>query len=113
MCPLWCSVKNVMWRLLYSSQKLSSIARQELATILDGYTFSCGASLHDLELPSTPSQVCVRDLQCYDPVEKLYCSMNYDPICVHCCSEDDLVSAQGCYPQCAQCKHKVPVKKRV
>ena len=102
-----------MWRLLYSPQKLSSIARQELATILDGYTFSCGASLHDLEFPSTLSQVCVRDLQCYDPVEKLYYSMNYDPICVHCCSEDNLVSAQGCYPQCAQCKHKVPVKKRV
>ena len=26
--------------------------------------------------------------------------------------QDDLVSAQGCYPQCELCKHKAPIKKR-
>ena len=93
-----------MWCLLYSPRKLSSTARQELATLLDDYTFTCGASLNDLELPSTLAEVCVRDLQCYDPVEKLYYSMNYDRICVYCYSEDNLVSAQGCYHQCAGCK---------
>ena len=36
--------------------------------------------------------------------------MQYDPICVHCYFEDNLVSAQGCYLS-AQCKHKVPEKK--
>ena len=55
-------------------------ARQALATILDDYTFTCGASLIDLELTSTLTEVCVRDLQCYDPVEKLYYSMNYDEL---------------------------------
>ena len=39
-----------MWHLLYSPQKLSSTARQEFATLLDDYTFTCDASLIDLEL---------------------------------------------------------------
>ena len=65
----------------------------------------------DFELSDSLSEVCVRDLQCYDPLEKLYYSMNYEPICIHCCSEDNLVSVQGCYPQCESCTHKEPVKK--
>ena len=102
-----------MWRLLYSPRKLSSIAQQELVTILDDYTFTCGATLSDSELSGSLSKVCICDLQCYDPLEKLYYSMNYDPICIHCCSEDNIVSVQGCYPQCENCKHKEPVKKKV
>ena len=100
-----------MWRLLYSLRKLSSTARQNLVTILDDFTFTCGATVSDLELSDSLSDVCVRDVQCYDPLEKLYYSMNYEPICIHCCSEDNLVSVQGCYPQCENCKHKEPVKK--
>ena len=102
-----------MWRLLYSPRKLSSIARQELVTILDDYTFTSWATLSDLELSSSLSEVCICDLQCYDPLEKLYYSMNYDLICIHCCSEDNIVSVQGCYPQCENCKHKESMKKRV
>ena len=64
------------------TRKLSSVARQELESLLDDYTFSCGAALSDLELPSVLSEVCARDLQCYDPVEKLYYSVHYDPIIV-------------------------------
>ena len=79
-----------MWRLLYSPRKLSSIARQELVTILDDYTFTCGATLSDLELSSSLSEVCIRDSQCYDPLEKQYYSMKYNPTCVHCCSEDNI-----------------------
>ena len=78
--------------------------------MLDDYTFTCGATLSDLELSGSLSKVCIRDLQCYDPLEKLYYSMNYDLICIHCCSEDNIVSVQGCYPQCENCKHKEPVK---
>jgi hypothetical protein len=99
-----CCEECEMWRLLYSPRKLSSAARQELATILDNYTFTCGASLNDLELPSTLTEVCVRDLQCYNAAEKFYYSMKYDPICEYCSSEDSLMSAEGCYPQCAQCQ---------
>ena len=100
---------------LHSPRKLSSIVRQELVTVLDDYcnTFTCGATLSDLELTGRLSEVCIRDLQCYNPLEKLYYSMNYDPICIHCCSEDNNVSVQGCYPQCGNCKHKEPMKKRV
>ena len=102
-----------MWRLLYAPRKLSSVARQELESLLEDYTFSCGAALSDLELPSVLSEVCARDLQCYDPVEKLYYSMNYDPICIYCCAEENLVTKDGYYPQCESCQDKVPVKKRV
>ena len=69
-----------MWHLLYAPRKFSSVARQELESVLEDYTFSCGAALSDLELPSVLSEVCARELQCYDPVERLYYSMNYDPI---------------------------------
>ena len=99
--------------LLYSPRKLSSTAKQELVAILDNYTFTCGASLNDLELSGSLSEDCVCDIQCYDPLEKLYYLMNYDPIYIYCCSEENLVSVQGCYPQCPNCKHKEPVKKRV
>ena len=102
-----------MWRLLYSPRKLSSISRQELTKILDDFTFTCGASLHDLELPPTLSDVCVRDLQCYDQVEKLYYSMDYDPICIHCSAESKLEVKGGCYPQCTECSDKQFVSKRV
>lgn len=77
----------------------------------DHYTFTCGATLSDLELTCSLSKVCICDLQCYNPFEKLYYSMNYHPICFLCCSEDNIVSVQGCYPQCENCKHKVPVKR--
>ena len=91
---------------------LSSVARQELATILDDYIFTCGACLNDLELSPALSEVCVRDMQCYEPVGKLYYSMKYDPICVFCCSADNLVFVDGCYPQCQSYKN-TPVKRRV
>ena len=102
-----------MWHLLYAPRKFSSVARQELESVLEDYTFSCGAALSDLELPSVLSEVCARDLQCYDPVEKLYYSMNYNPICIYCCADENLVTKDGYYPQCEFCQDKVPVKKRV
>ena len=61
-----------MWCLLHSPRKLSSTARQELVGILDDYTFTCGATLGDLELSGNLSDVYVRDVQCYNPLEKLY-----------------------------------------
>ena len=95
---------------MYSPRKLSSTAQQNLVTILDHYMFTCGATLSDLELSDSLSEVCVCDLQCYDPLEKFNYSMNYEPICIHCCSDDNLVSVQGCYTQCESCRHKEPVK---
>ena len=51
----------------------------------------------DLKLPSVLSEVCACDFQCYDPVEKLYYSMDYDQICVYCCAEQNLVTKGGYY----------------
>ena len=64
-----------MWHLLYSPRKLSPGLRKQLSTLLEDYTHTCGATLSDLELPDSLSSVCVRDVECYDPLEKLYFSM--------------------------------------
>ena len=54
-------------------------------------------TLSDLELPDSLSSVCVRDVECYDPLEKLYFSMKYDPICIYCCGDKNRKST-GYYP---------------
>ena len=103
-----------MWRLLYSPRKLSAIAVKELNSLLEDFTYTCGASLSDLDLPPMLSSVCVRDIHCHDPVEKLYYSMKYDPICIYCCSTDNLIltSSSTSYPQCEDCKDKPSIHKR-
>ena len=113
MCLSWCSARNARCGGYCSPRRLSSAARQQLATTLESLTFTCSASLLDLELPAYLSNVCVRDLQCYDQVEKLYYSMNYDPICIHCSSEDNLQTAEGYYPQYRECNEKERVPKQV
>ena len=57
------------------SKCMSSTARQKLVSILDNYTFTCSATLSDLELLDCLSDICVRDLECYNPLEKLYFAM--------------------------------------
>jgi len=44
--------------------------QKQLSTLLDDYTYTCGATLSDLELPDSLSSVCVRDIECYDPLKK-------------------------------------------
>ena len=70
-------------------------------------------TLSDLELPDSLSSVCVRDVECYDPLEKLYFSMKYDPIYICCCGDKNRKSTEGYYPQCELCADKTPVAKRV
>ena len=104
-----------MWHLIYSRHKLSTQEKKQLEQCLNDYTFTCGATLADLNLPGNLSEVCVRDLRCYDNVEKLYYSMkNYEPVCIHCCAKDNLSTEANCYPQCHDCttSNKPPVKKR-
>jgi len=100
-----------MWRPLYSPPKLSPGLRKQLSTLLEDYTYTCGATLSDLELPDSLSSVCVRDVECYDPLEKLYFSMKYDPICIYCCGDKNLKSTEGYYPQCELCADKTPIAK--
>lgn len=71
------------WRLIYSPHKSKAPDRRRLEGKLDNFAFSCGANFEDLDLPEQLLGVCVRELQCEDPVEKLYYSMGYDPICIH------------------------------
>ena len=102
-----------MWRLVYSPYKLSASEKEKLSSVLNEVSFTCGASLSALKLTDRLSEVCVRDLQCFDPVEKLYYSMKYDPICVYCCEDKTLTSPANCYPQCEKCNSRPPIRKRL
>ena len=48
-----------MWHLLYSPRKLSPSLRNQLSALLEDFTYTCGATLSDLELPDALSDVCV------------------------------------------------------
>ena len=93
-----------MWRLVYAKKKLTAHWRRELEKMFQTFDFSCGASTSDLGLPDELSDVHFRDLSCEDPVEKLYYSMGYDPICIYCSSEDELETREKFFPICASCK---------
>ncbi len=94
----------LMWQLLYSKHKLSKSERSALQVALDDLSYSCGAQLQDLELSGNLSEVYVRDMHCYDPIEKLYYSTGkYEDICIHCAAEEKLTTKEGSYPQCEAC----------
>lgn len=92
-----------MWRLLYCRHKLSIQDRTTLRSILDETSYTCGASLDDLDLPDRLAGVCVQDHCCYDIVEKLYYSCGYEPICIYCSSEN-VQDTEDVYPQCQDCE---------
>ena len=73
-----------MWHLVYSARKLSARNQHMLQSKLEEYSFSCGAEPADLELGVEFLEVYVRQLMCYDPIECLYYSAGYPPICVYC-----------------------------
>ena len=77
-------------------------------SLLDNYSYICGSSLQDMELPEPFSEVYVCNINCYDPIEKLYYSAGYTPICIYYAVEVDVDSAF--YPQCAHCQ-KPKIKK--
>ena len=69
-----------LWRLIYSKYKLKASERAQLNDALADFTYTCGASLSDLDLSDRLAEVCIRNLHCYDPLEKLYYSMNKEPL---------------------------------
>ena len=85
-----------------SPKKLSALVRQRLEEELVKFSFTCGASICELD-PDTFSDIHARDLRCNEPVEKLFYAMDYDPICIHCSAEEDLVTAKEYYPICESC----------
>ena len=104
-----------LWRLLYSRRKLSIKEKEELQRVFDDVSYICGGTIQELDLPEKFSCVFVREHNCFEPVEKLYYSAGYDPICIHCASEDatELIETDHHYPICLTCrKEKEPIAKR-
>ena len=93
------------WRLLYCKQKLTYPEICELQGLLDDISYSCGASLSELNLSSKLKKVCVRDHRCSDPIEKLYYSCDFEPICYWCAS-DEVSEDPEYYPVCSVCKEQ-------
>lgn len=104
-----------MWRLVFSKKKLSVAARTTLQSILEEVSYTCGASLEDLDLPESLRQVVIRDHQCGDSIEKLYYSAGYEDICIFCAATSDLVEdlPSSAYPICDSCNaKKEPLQKK-
>ena len=53
----------------------------------------------------------IREHNCFDPVEKLYYSAGFEPICIYCAAEG-VEERDGFYPKCSACSDKPLVKKR-
>jgi len=100
-----------MWRLLYSQKKLAKRDRHDLQSILEDVSFTCGAQLQDLNLPEQLRDVYMREMCCEEPIEKLYYSAKYKPICVYCAEDVDKVE-KDCYPQCAYCSDRPKISRR-
>ena len=102
-----------MWSIVYSKYKLTAQEKKELNTVLGDYTYTCGTTLADLQLTGRLGDVCVRVLNCYEPLEKLYYSLNKEPLCIYCCGCDDLTNPERCYPQCTDCISKLNISKQM
>ena len=96
-----------MWRLLYSRFKLTKKEKSDLQQAIEDISFTCGAPLQDLELPGRLNEVYTRELSCGEPIEKLYYTAKYSPICIYCADDVDSIR----YPQCSACKDKPEIKK--
>lgn len=99
-----------MWRLIFSKYKLKPEQQRELQLFLDDFTYTCGSKLVDLLPPEEYKYVEIRDHSCNDPIEKLYYSAKYEPLCIYCGMEEPFTSSSS-YPQCANCINKPIIKK--
>ena len=100
-----------MWRLIYSKYKLKKEQIIKLQAVLDNFTYTCGSKLAELQLPVEFKDVEVRDHVCGDPIEKLYYSAKFNPICVYC-GKDQPFTSNNVYPQCTDCIGKSPIHKK-
>jgi len=67
-----------VWKLIYPKTKLTKVQSDYL---LEGMSFSCGAPIQELDLPSDLTDtVFVHDLNRHEPIEALYYSAKYEPI---------------------------------
>ena len=101
-----------MWHLVYSKYKLSDTERRSLEQAVED---NCGARVKDLGESFEEERISMRNISCYEPLEKLYYSVGtYEPLCIFCCSNEELSIKDGCYPQCKTCSSssREPIKKR-
>ena len=78
-------------------------------------SYTCRASLEDLDLPESLQGVVIRDLCCEDTIEQLYYSAGYEDICIFCAATCDLGEnlPSSVYPICTSCNsNKDPIQKR-
>ena len=94
-----------MWRLVFSRYRLNGVQRQNLQGILEDFDYSCGASLAELQLPDDYKEVEIRDHECNDPIEILYYSAKYSPICIYCAREQGY-ERENENPKCQSCNDK-------
>ena len=94
-------------RLIYAKKKLTHTQKQQLERVLDHVSFSCGTQLQDYsDLPQDMMDVAfARQLDCNEPIERLYYSAKFADICVHCSSENVTAwnDSEEFYPQCDDC----------
>ena len=85
------------WRLLYSQKKLTHRERTQLE--------------EDLDLTGKVADVYVRDIVCGKPIQKIYYSAKYPPICVYCATPVDPDPKSDDCLQCTDCSGKPHIKK--
>lgn len=88
---------------MFSKSKLKKQQRDDLQRLLEDYEYSCGASLQYLNFPSEFKKVDICDHDCFDPIETLYYSAKYQPICVHCACDQPFTSEES-FSICPGCE---------
>ena len=77
------------WEVIESHSKTDTIREFFNLVYLSHYwitifSYTFGSSLQDIELSEPFKKVYLRNISCYEPIEKLYYSAGYDPICIYC-----------------------------
>ena len=93
-----------LWRVLLCRHKLTVQERSTLQNTLEDISYSCGGTLEELNLPGRLEGVCVKAHTCNDPMEKLYYSCGFEPVCYYCGDLNVNTTIPGdFYPQCDTC----------
>lgn len=96
------------WRLLFSKRKLSAQDKTDIQSVIDDIIIYLWHYTAGIDLPEKFLCIYVREHNCFDPVEKLYYSAGFDPICIYCVTED----VEDCNGFYSKCSDKPSIKKR-
>ena len=100
---------------MFSKRKLSLHQQQELRKIVGDLSYSCDATLTDVDLPNYLKCVEIRSHCCFDIIERLYYSAYpEDILCIHCGDTENLVrdSEEGAFPYCKECESQPRIHRR-